>query len=205
MTDPTDLLPPPPPPRALDICAGAGGLSLGLTRAGFDVLGLELDPDACDTHRRHVGPCEAADLRTWHPPTSCVLCAGGIPCQPFSMAGARLGLDDPRYLAPDFLRVAREAEAQAILIENVRGLVRDARAFRAVLDLCEAEYHVAWTVLDAADYGVPQHRDRLFVVGFRDPLARARFRWPVATHAPPRRALRGAAPYRATGAGSSTR
>jgi DNA (cytosine-5)-methyltransferase 1 len=175
----------PSRPRALDICAGAGGLSRGLQLAGFDAYGLELDPDACDTHRRHVGPCKRADVTTYHPRVRFPLVAGGIPCQPFSMAGEREGLDDPRYLLPAFLRVAREAHAEAVMIENVRGLVQMPRAFRVVLDAVEAEYHTTWTVLDAADYGVPQHRDRLFIVGFRDPAARARFRWPMPTHAPP--------------------
>lgn len=175
----------PSRPRALDICAGAGGLSRGLQLAGFDVYGLELDPDACETHRRHVGPCKRADVTTYHPRVRFPLVAGGIPCQPFSMAGEREGLDDPRYLLPPFLRVAREAHAEAVMIENVRGLVQMPRAFRVVLDAVEAEYHTTWTVLDAADYGVPQHRDRLFIVGFRDPAARARFRWPMPSHAPP--------------------
>ena len=106
--------------RALDLCAGAGGLSLGLLRAGFDVLGIELDADAIDTHRRHVGPCEAADLRTYHPDEQRDLTAGGVPCQPFSAAGLGLGLDDPRYLVPDFLRIAREAGSRAVMLENVR-------------------------------------------------------------------------------------
>lgn len=170
---------------ALDICAGAGGFSLGLQRAGFQVFGLELDPDACDTHRRHVGPCKRVDVRTYHPRARFALVAGGVPCQPFSMAGERLGVEDPRYLVPDFLRIAREAHAEAVVIENVRGLVHDARSFRIVLDAVEAEWLTTWTVLDAADYGVPQHRDRVFIVGFRDAGARAAFRWPMPTHAPP--------------------
>ncbi len=182
-------------PTALDLCAGAGGLSLGLQRAGFDVRGIELDPDAIETHRRHVGPCEAADLRTYHPTERRDLTAGGVPCQPFSAAGLGLGLDDPRYLVPDFLRIAREADSRAVMLENVRGLVRRPRDLRAVLDLFEAEWLTTWTVLDAADYGVPQHRDRLFVVGFKDPAARARFRWPLPSHAPPGDLL-GRPPYR---------
>ena len=180
--------------RALDLCAGAGGLSLGLLRAGFDVLGIELDADAIDTHRRHVGPCEAADLRTYHPDEQRDLTAGGVPCQPFSAAGLGLGLDDPRYLVPDFLRIAREAGSRAVLLENVRGLVLKPKAFRAVLDAFEAEWLTTWTVVDAADFGVPQHRDRLFVVGFKDAAARARFRWPQPTHAPPGSLF--GAPYR---------
>ena len=169
---------------ALDLCAGAGGLSLGLQRAGFDVLGIELDPDAIETHRRHVGPCEAADLRTYHPDEQRDLTAGGVPCRPFSAAGLGFGLDDPRYLVPDFLRIAREAGSRAVLLENVRGLVKRPRDFRAVLDLFEAEYHTTWTVLDAADQGVPQNRDRVFVVGFKSAADRARFKFPDLTHWP---------------------
>lgn len=180
--------------RALDLCAGAGGLSLGLQRAGFDVLGIELDDNAIDTHRRHVGPCEAADLHAYHPDERRDLTAGGVPCQPFSAAGLGLGLDDPRYLVPDFLRIAREAGSQAVMLENVRGLVLKPKAFRAVLDAFEDEWLTTWTVVDAADFGVPQHRDRLFVVGFKDAGARARFRWPQPTHAPPGSLF--GAPYR---------
>lgn len=183
------------PIPAIEICAGAGGLSLGLTRAGFAVHAVEFDADAVDTHRRHTGPCELADVRTWHPAAPAVLVAGGVPCTPFSAAGLGLGLDDPRYLVPQLLRVAREASAEVVLLENVRGLVlRHPKAFRVVLDAFEAEWVTTWTVLDAADFGVPQHRDRLFVVGFRDAAARARFRWPLASHAPPGELF--GAPYR---------
>ena len=170
--------------RALDICCGAGGLSRGLQLAGFDVFGVDDNRDAIETHRRHVGPCQWTDVRTWLPP-SADLCAGGPPCQPFSTAGKRRGIEDPRYLVPDFLRIARMSGARAVLFENVRGLVRKPRDFRIVLAAFEAEWLVTWTVLDAAHYGVPQHRQRLFVVGFKDPEARARFRWPAPTHAPP--------------------
>lgn len=172
-------------PKALDLCAGAGGLSLGLQRAGFRVQGIELDADAVDTHQRNVGPCERFSIRHYRPTEPFDLVAGGVPCQPFSAAGLRLGLDDPRYLVPDFLRIAKEAEARAVLLENVRGLVRDSRAFRAVLDLFEAEYHTTWMVLDAADQGVPQNRDRVFVVGFKDTADRSRFKFPSLTHWPP--------------------
>lgn len=171
---------------ALDICAGAGGLSLGFQRAGWTVQGLEFDEAAADTHRRHVGPCEIADVRTYHPSRSYRAAVGGVPCQPFSAAGQGLALDDPRYLVPDFLRIAREASAEVVMLENVRGLVtRHPRAFRVVLDAFEAEYLTTWTILNAAHYGVPQSRERLFVVGFKSPDARARFRWPAPTHAPP--------------------
>lgn len=180
--------------KAIDVCCGAGGLTLGLQRAGFEVRGFDLDADAIDTHRRHAGPASRVDIRRrlcldaeepapWAPPSADVV-AGGVPCQPFSMAGERLGVNDPRYLVPDFLSIARDAGARAVILENVRGLVFDRKAFRIVLDAFEAEWLTTWAVLDAADYGVPQHRDRLFVIGFKDPSARAVFRWSQPTHAP---------------------
>ena len=171
---------------ALDLCCGAGGLSRGFQAAGFRVHGVDKDADALDTHARHVGPCEAGDLRTYHPARRSDAVIGGPPCQPFSIAGKGLADADDRYLIPDFLRIAREAHARAILIENVRGLVtRHPRTFRAVLDACEAEYLTTWTVVNASHYGVPQNRERLFIVGFRDAADRARFKWPAPTHAPP--------------------
>jgi DNA-cytosine methyltransferase len=172
--------------KAIDICAGAGGLSLGLHRAGFDVLGVERDPEAVEVHRRHVGPCELADVTEWHPSGPADLAAGGVPCQPFSAAGKRLGTFDPRgSLFRHLVRVAVEADARAVLLENVLGLWtwRSGEAFRAIVDCYrEAGFeHVVHVVLDAADFGVPQHRRRLFVIGFRE---RVRFEWPLPTHGP---------------------
>lgn len=177
--------------RAIEICAGAGGLSLGLTRAGFDVLGVENNSDAVATHVEHCGPCELADATTWHPPHDADLVCGGIPCQPFSSAGKRLGLEDERgRLWVHLCRIADEARARALLIENVRGLTttRDetgTTALRYLLQQLAARgWHTAHQILDAADYGVPQHRDRVFIVGFRDERALRAFRWPEPTHAP---------------------
>lgn len=174
------------PIDAIDVCAGAGGLSAGLQCAGFDVRGVEINADAVDTHRRHVGPCERASAKTWIPP-SAVLVAGGVPCTPFSPAGLRLGVEDPRYLVPDFLRIAVMAGAVATCLENSAGLVtnRGGEDFRTVLwEFSRRGWHAIWRVLDAADFGVPQHRRRVFVVGFRDPVLAEAFRWPKPTHGP---------------------
>ena len=176
---------------ALDCCAGAGGLSLGLHRAGFDVLGVEWDADACETHRRNVGPCELASLWDYSPTERYELVAGGIPCQSHSMAGTRGGTCDPRgQLYVPFLRIAREAGARAVLIENVRGMLTSPSATHgtALLEIVAAVRaagfaHTTANVLNAADYGVPQKRHRLFLIGFVDAADLARFAWPVATHA----------------------
>jgi DNA (cytosine-5)-methyltransferase 1 len=177
--------------RALDCCAGAGGLSLGLHRAGFDVLGVEMDADACETHRRGVGPCDMASLWDYSPAGRYELVAGGIPCQSHSMAGKRAGTDDPRgQLYVPFLRIAQEARARAVLIENVRGILSSPSATHgtSIRELCAAVVSAGFThtthrVLNAADYGVPQTRHRLFLVAFVDGASLARFRWPAPTHA----------------------
>lgn len=169
---------------AIDLCAGAGGLSLGLQRAGFDVLGVELDAVAAEWHRAHVGPCVTESIATFHPSGPVDLVAGGVPCQSFSAAGLRGGLDDPRgQLFRHLVRVAVEADARAVVLENVVGLLTWGRgaALRAIVSAFEAAgYRTTWTVLDAADFGVPQHRRRLFVVGLRE----GRIQWPQPTHGP---------------------
>lgn len=177
-------------PKAIDLCAGAGGLSLGLARAGFDVLGVERDGDAWRTHRENVGPCRLADLTEFHHYDKAVLVGGGVPCQAFSNAGKGegMGRKDGR-LFRELIRIGQEASADVLLIENVRGLLARKHGERPVIEIIESEIRAAgywptWTVLDAADYGVPQHRDRLFVVAFRHLEALIDFRWPDPTHGP---------------------
>lgn len=176
--------------KALDCCAGAGGLSLGLQRAGFDVLGVELDEAAVETHRALVGPCDHASLWDYEPRERYDLVAGGIPCQSHSTAGKRAGTCDPRgQLYVPFLRIAQQAQARAVLIENVRGMLTSPSPTHgtALLEVVAAVQaagfeHVVHSILDAADYGVPQRRHRLFVVGFRSIDDARRFEWPRATH-----------------------
>ena len=170
----------------VEVCAGAGGMGLGLHRAGWTGTGMELDADAVATHNANVGPCLAADITTASAPHGADLVAGGVPCQSFSLAGKGEGLDDPRgQLFASLLRIGVEAGARCILLENVRGLVSCGAlpvilaAFRA------AGYEPVHALLCAADYGVPQNRVRLFIAGFRDPGDLARFRWPAPTHGAP--------------------
>lgn len=177
---------------AIDLFAGAGGLSLGLSDAGFDVVAAsEWNVDACDTYAKHhprtelvEGDIAATSWRAWRGHVALV--AGGPPCQPWSSGGKRLGEEDPRNGFPQFLRVLREVQPPAFLIENVAGLARSSRAayLRSLLDsLAELGYNVQSQILNAADYGVPQKRHRLFIVGLRG----VAFRFPKATHGPGRR------------------
>ena len=181
--------------KVIDLCAGAGGLSLGFQRAAFDVHGVELDADACATHRENVGPCDESSLWDWSPAGPVDVVAGGLPCQSHSGAGkrtraGRAGTGDARgQLYVPFLRIAREAGARAVLIENVRD-IRTSPSETHGTALCEIMAaieasgfsHVASVLLNAADYGAPQARKRLFIVGFRNADEAARFRWPAPTH-----------------------
>lgn len=174
--------------KAIELCAGAGLASRGFQLAGWDVHGIEFDADAVDTHRRHVGPCDHADVRSWNPVFSADLVGGGVPCTTFSPAGKRGGLNDPRgELYLDVLRVADEANARAVWLENSAGITtwRDHRGTAG--SFIEAEFqargwHTTSAILCAADFGVPQERYRWILVGFRDAETLRAFRWPEPTH-----------------------
>ena len=169
-------------PTVVDIFAGVGGLSLGFEQAGFDIAAaLELDPIHAATHAYNFPRCKTfcvdatqasgADIqRQVGKPISVVV--GGAPCQGFSMIGKR-ALDDPRnQLVGHFLRLVKELEPTAFVLENVRGLtVGKHRAFldEVATELQRAGYTLTlpWQVLNARDYGVPQNRQRLFLLGVR--------------------------------------
>ena len=179
--------------ECIDLFSGAGGLSLGLAQAGFAVrAAVECDPDACETycaaHPRtdlHDTDVRKASFRQYE---GIDLVAGGPPCQPFSSGGKRLGEADDRDLMPSFIKVIEEVRPQAFLMENVPGLATAERAtyFGAVLSaLRRLGYSVSSSVLNAANYGVPQKRRRLFVIGLRRP--RVPYEFPAPSHGPDRR------------------
>lgn len=172
-------------PIGIDLFAGAGGLSLGFEQAGFDVAAaVEIDPVHCAAHAynfpsnrvipRSVAELSALEIRSaagiGHSEIDCVF--GGAPCQGFSMIGQR-ALDDPRNkLVLEFVRVVRDLEARTFVFENVKGLTQGKH--RGFLDELVAAFDAAgyvvrapWRVLNAADYGTPQSRDRLILLGAR--------------------------------------
>ncbi|HEY5657959.1 MAG TPA: DNA cytosine methyltransferase, partial [Myxococcota bacterium] len=175
--------------KAVDLFAGAGGLSTGLECAGFDVTdAYEMSGHACATHRAaHPGTCvhEGKLTGAERLPEGLDLLCGGPPCQPFSGAGLKLGEHDPRDGYPIVLQLLLTHAPRAVLIENVKGILADrARPYfeRVILALRSRGYHVDWRCLQAADYGVPQRRERVFIVGFREEDAAARWLWPEPTH-----------------------
>jgi len=170
-------------PVGIDLFAGAGGMSLGFEQAGFDVAAaVEIDPVHCAVHKfnfprtviipNSVSELSGDDIRKaaglGKRTINCVF--GGPPCQGFSMIGQRV-LDDPRNsLVMDFVRLVSELDAETFVFENVKGLtVGKQRVFldELVEAFSEKGYQVRmpWRVLDAAMYGVPQHRQRLILFG----------------------------------------
>jgi DNA (cytosine-5)-methyltransferase 1 len=177
----------------LEICAGAGGQSLGLEQAGFShVATVEVDPDACQTlrlNREHAWKVIEADVRQFdgRPYRGVDLLAGGVPCPPFSVAGKQLGADDERDLFPQALRLVSECEPVAVMLENVPGLAQgkfDGYREQVLAELRELGYAADWKVLNARDFGVPQLRPRFILVAMK-PDAYGHFEWPAAGGAPP--------------------
>ncbi len=177
----------------LEICAGAGGQSLGLEQAGFThEAALELDPSACATLRTNRGSdwkiieddVRNLDGRAF---AGIDLISGGVPCPPFSIAGKQLGSDDERDLFPQALRLVEQASPRAVLLENVRGLAsaRFACYREQVLGcLRRLGYGTWWDIVHASEHGVPQLRPRFVLVAIKEPWA-ARFRWPPPSPQPP--------------------
>ena len=174
--------------RVVEICAGAGGQSLGLELAGFEHdLSVELDPNAAATLRHNrphwkVAVGDVASPDVWDPASYARvdLLAGGVPCPPFTIAGKQLGATDERDLFAWAIELCGTIRPRALLLENVRGLSlpRFAAYRQHVLDrLAELGYAADWRLLQASDYGVPQLRPR-FVLVAMTPDDFAYFRWP---------------------------
>lgn len=215
--------------KAVELFAGAGGLALGVDLAGFQPLAVvEWDRWACDTLREnqerdyplvrnwplHEGDVRAFDFSSITEEVD--LLAGGPPCQPFSMGGKHRAFNDRRDMFPATVEAIRRLRPRAFIIENVKGLTRQAFANYYQYILLQFEfpeisrqpnedwmdhylrlqeehtsqrqrqsrgltYNVVPTLVNAANYGVPQKRERVFIVGFRDDLG-IKWSFPKATH-----------------------
>jgi DNA (cytosine-5)-methyltransferase 1 len=212
--------------RCVELFAGAGGLAIAASNAGFEHDAVvEFNHDACETIRanqrrgyelvRHwpliEGDVHDQDFSTWSGRVDLV--SGGPPCQPFSIGGKHQAMGDRRNLFPEAARAVREIQPRAFVFENVKGLTREsfAKYFAyIVLQLTypgvrkhageewtqhlsrlermkttgtetEFGYRVIWRLLNAADYGVPQRRERVFIVGFRSDI-QIPWAFPSATH-----------------------
>lgn len=164
-------------PVVLDLFAGCGGLSLGFEAAGYKTVGYELLESACETYNRNLrGVCHCARLEVGFEYEGCGeadIVIGGPPCQPFSVHGKQMGMQDARDGFPVFIDAVRRIRPKVFMFENVRNL---AFSHRWYLDLIMGElkklgYIVEFKCLNAVHYGVPQNRERIIVVGHQSDFA----------------------------------
>lgn len=175
--------------KSIELFAGAGGLALGLEKAGFNTIGLvEIDKDACETllKNRPKWNVFCGDIAEISDKDICKyfsvkkgeldLLSGGAPCQSFSYAGKRLGLEDARgTLFYHYALFLEKLQPKMFLFENVRGLLTHdkGKTYKTILDIFEKTgYNIQKEVLNAWDYGVAQKRERLITIGIRKDLAR---------------------------------
>lgn len=211
--------------RSVELFAGAGGLAMGMGRAGFDHAAVvEWNHDACETfrfnQRNHAQDVEQwplfeGDARAFDYASvsgEIAVVSGGPPCQPFSLGGKHRGHTDERDMFPQAVRAVRELQPKAFIFENVKGLLR--QAFSSYFEYvylqlshpeitrrkdepwekhcarlerhhtsnqASASYNVVYRLLNAANHGVPQRRERVFLVGFRSDLG-IKWSFPDASH-----------------------
>ena len=170
----------------IDLFAGIGGFRLALERVGGHCIGFsEIAPDAIEYYCQNHGDnssmnfgdiCGLSDL----PPHDFL--TGGVPCQSWSIAGKNLGFDDSRgQLWNDALFLLKKSRPKAFIFENVKGLAdpRNRKALSYILQtIKDAGYHADVYLLNAFDYGVPQNRVRIYIIGFRDSRYFERFQLP---------------------------
>lgn len=163
-------------PNFIEVCAGAGGLSTGLMKAGFiPVLLNDNNVDCCDTLRTNHPNVEIfkgsmTDIHTTKYRDQIDLLTGGIPCQSWSLAGKKKGLADPRGdLMLQFIKMIEDIRPKVFLIENVKGLLihEGGKTLKYIISLIEdlKLYNIQYQVLNAYNYSVPQKRERIFIIG----------------------------------------
>ena len=185
--------------RTLSLFSGAGGLDIGFSDAGFDIIdSVEIEEKFCETLELNTGEGKQFP----HSLVNCIdirefsgkdighvdFIIGGPPCQTFSAAGRRangvLGTTDARgVLFREYVRLLKELSPKGFLFENVYGIVgaQNGEAWKEILDaFSEVDYKLFYRIVDAADYGVPQHRERLLIVGLRE----GEFKFLRPTHGP---------------------
>ncbi|MEC4819995.1 MAG: DNA cytosine methyltransferase, partial [Scytonema sp. PMC 1069.18] len=184
-------------PIAVDLFAGAGGMSFGFEQAGFDVLAsVEIDPVHCATHEYNFPHCKiicksVVDITGLEIRKSSLIgeqeidvVIGGPPCQGFSLIGKRV-FDDPRNaLVYHYIRLVLELQPKYFVLENVKGMtVGEHRKFiQEIINEFENKgykVHQNYQVLNAAEYGVPQNRERLFLLGCRQNLQLPNYPKPI--------------------------
>jgi len=157
---------------AADFFAGIGGMGLGFKQAGFNIVySNDFDERACETYRKNCGEIDCKDIKKIKikdiPDFDVFL--GGFPCQPYSMIGKRLGLDDERgKIFFQITRILKTKKPRAFVLENVKNLVnyKNGSVLKKMTKALEKiGYGLHLEILDSKDFGVPQNRKRLYIIG----------------------------------------
>lgn len=164
--------------KAIDLFAGIGGMRLGFERAGFKIVySNDIDSQACHTYRTNFGEIDERDIRKVDVeslPEFDILLAG-FPCQPFSMIGKRDGLNDPRgQLFNEVVRFLNLRNPRAFVLENVKNLLKHNKGetykfIKSALENAGEGYAIFENILDSKNFGIPQHRERAYIVGIKNP------------------------------------
>lgn len=166
--------------KLVSLFSGCGGMDLGFKQAGYDIVfANDIDNDAVATYRDNIGEIVQKDIREIHEDEipECDILTGGFPCQPFSSAGNRKGVADERgTLFHECIRIIRKRQPKIVLFENVRGIlsIKNMDGSKLIDEIerimDESGYNVNYKLLKASDYGVPQNRYRVIIVGIRKDL-----------------------------------
>lgn len=176
-------------PNVVSLFSGAGGLDLGFKQAGFNLIWAnDFDMDAVESYRRNIGDhiiCgDLSQIPSGDIP-SCDVLIGGFPCQGFSLANTKRSIEDSRnQLYLQYLRVLKDKKPLVFIAENVRGILSlgHGEVIKTIVsDFETVGYNVRYRLLNAADYGVPQTRRRVIIVGTRLDLP-STYKYPEPTH-----------------------
>ncbi len=170
----------------IDLFSGVGGFRIPAEKLGGKCLGFsEIDQSAISVYEDNFdnsNECFLGDITNLNKIIKADIYFGGVPCQAWSVAGKKLGFDDPRgKLWEDTIRVTSINQPKAFVYENVKGLLdpRNKPSLNLILgEFAKAGYKTSFSLLNAFDFGLPQNRDRIFIVGIRKDLANAPFSFP---------------------------
>ena len=174
-------------PNVVELFAGAGGLGIGLKKAGFTpLMYVDFNKDCINTLNANyqnvdIRHMSVSELHLDHLKGQIDLLAGGPPCQSFSQAGQRKGFDDTRgNMMLEYIRLIRECEPKVFLIENVVGLTthESGDTFRKIIELLQPMHEIHHKILNATNYGVAQKRKRVFIIGLHRSHSNLHFEFP---------------------------
>ena len=186
--------------KVVSLFSGAGGFDLGFIRAGHEIVyAVDNDKQACETYRKNIGPIVCKDIREVSSDEipDCDVVIGGFPCQGFSQAnGNRCVSDERNTLYLEMLRIIKDKQPEWFVAENVRGILSLGKGEvikQIVDDFKSVGYNVEYQLLNCADYGVPQMRQRVFIIGNN---SGKEIKFPQPTHYDPtKEKIEGLKPY----------